>query len=179
MSTTEDYIICLQRDQELALQIAREHQDKVINARLAKNPPEPYHFEVGQYVLAHWPHDHAPSKLCARYQGPLVVLSSFGSNSFTCQDPASLRVSNYSAKQLLPFIVEPDKVDPDVIAAQNRGLWIVEAIVDHRKSKRSYEFKVRWLGFGQDGDTWEPAKNLRQNSVLAEYLVAHPEIKIR
>ena len=48
-------------------------------------------------------------------------------------------------------------------------LYIVEAILDMRLDARgSEQCRVRWYGYGRDGDTWEPADNIPPG-LIAEF----------
>ena len=38
--------------------------------------------------------------------------------------------------------------------------------------RKEIEFKVRWLGYGPEGDTWELYSRLRSNALLHDYLRA-------
>ena len=49
------------------------------------------------------------------------------------------------------------------VAQQNAQEFVVEEVLAHRgdRAKRStLEFRIRWSGFGEESDTWEPYKNL-------------------
>lgn len=49
----------------------------------------------------------------------------------------------------------------------------MDKIVDHRgdlTKKSTLAFKVRWLGYGEHHDTWEPWRNVRTNDALHAYL---------
>ena len=57
----------------------------------------------------------------------------------------------------------PDRTSPLTAAQHNEQEFVVESIISHRgnRNKRStMEFKVRWAGFGESCDTWEPYKAL-------------------
>ena len=53
------------------------------------------------------------------------------------------------------------------------GQWhIVDRILDTRWTKRKREFKVRWEGYSEDHDTWEPRENLTP-AAINEFLIAN------
>ncbi len=50
---------------------------------------------------------------------------------------------------------------------------IVEQLIDHRgnlKRRSELEFRVKWLGYDEEDNTWEPFKFLRQVPRLHDYL---------
>jgi hypothetical protein len=66
----------------------------------------------------------------------------------------------------------PDRVD---------GEEVVECILDHKESDWGWEFLVRWKGYSDKDNTWEPPSSFEdedgtQNYVLVEYLRQHPEL---
>ena len=55
----------------------------------------------------------------------------------------------------------------------------VKRILAHRRNPNDheFEFKIRWLGFDQGHDSWEPATNIAEAApdLTEEYLRAHPD----
>lgn len=45
-------------------------------------------------------------------------------------------------------------------------MYVVESVVRHRKNKKSFEYRVRWEGYGSDDDTWETHDNLAESANL-------------
>jgi hypothetical protein len=74
-----------------------------------------------------------------------------------------------------------DTIGEDLLklAAADRDEFIVEFIVDHRGSMKKpskLEFKVRWQGYDESEDTWEPYRGVKELTALDTYLQDHPEI---
>jgi hypothetical protein len=73
------------------------------------------------------------------------------------------------------------------LAALDKEEYEVETILDHRitgkkgKSKTKptdYWFKVKWAGFSDDENSWEPYSALKSLQPLEEYLSKHTELKL-
>lgn len=44
----------------------------------------------------------------------------------------------------------------------NNQIWEVEKIVEHKKLKNGkYKYLVKWVGYNDSDNTWEPQNNLR------------------
>jgi hypothetical protein len=55
--------------------------------------------------------------------------------------------------------------------------------VDHKvlrggKRKNDHLFKVRWLNYGPDDDTWLPYRDVSELEALDVYLVSHPDLNL-
>jgi hypothetical protein len=49
-----------------------------------------------------------------------------------------------------------------------RKRYVISSIVDHRSdANRGVEYKVHWLGYSNEGDTWEPEEELREDAAAA------------
>jgi hypothetical protein len=98
-----------------------------------------------------------------------------GSN-YTVQDLISKKLSDTHISNLKPFIFDADVTDPLQVAMQDQQEFLIDKIVEHRgdrKKRTEMEFKVRWFGYDESEDTWEPWKHLRNTSQLHDYLKIH------
>ena len=94
-------------------------------------------------------------------------------SKYTVQDLVTMKEEKVHVSLLKKFEYDPDLVDPAEVARHDTNEYLVEKILAHRGSfdaKRSLVFKVRWLGYGPEYDTWEPWSSLRNNTALHDYL---------
>ena len=88
----------------------------------------------------------------------------------------SSRISSTHIHNLRPFNYDPARTSPLAIAQQNEQEFVVESINGHRGNRQrrsTMEFKVRWAGFGESCDSWEPYKALLHVDKLHDYLRAN------
>lgn len=57
-------------------------------------------------------------------------------------------------------------------------MWNAEKIVDERvrviRKRKVRQFCIKWVGFGEDHNTWEPRKNLLDKVLLEEWRLENP-----
>ena len=88
---------------------------------------------------------------------------------YTIEDLVSGKHITTHIHNLRPFNYDTDRTSPLTVAQHNEQEFIVESI-----NKRStMKFKVRWTGFGESCDTWEPYKALLHVDKLHDYLRTH------
>ena len=95
---------------------------------------------------------------------------------YTIEDLVSGKRITTHIHNLRPFNYDPDRTSPLTVTQHNEQEFVVESIISHRgnRNKRSaMEFKVRWAGFGESCDTWEPYKALLHVDKLHDYLRTH------
>jgi hypothetical protein len=72
------------------------------------------------------------------------------------------------------------------LAALDKEEYEVQTVLSHRivatKGKArakptDYWFKVKWAGFSEEENSWEPYSALKNLDPLNEYLALHPELK--
>jgi len=66
---------------------------------------------------------------------------------------------------------------PPLTLIQGQKEWEVEKILDSRQKHRKNKYLVKWKGYTQGDDTWEPEDNLQnEGEKLQEYLQSIPKI---
>jgi hypothetical protein len=160
----------LQVQNEL-LKLVQDNINAADSAHYALSPAARTEFLIGSYVLLDYP-DSPPTRLHARKRGPFEVVK-FHKNSYTLRDLVTQKELTVHITRLTPFEYDPLYTDPVQIAAKEQEEFFIEAIVAHRGNlnlKSTLEFRVRWLGFDDSSDSWEPWKNLRDTKQLHAYL---------
>jgi hypothetical protein len=174
---TEDYVSQLNDSLRLLIEVALQHQKKVIHRRLSKSPKELSKFEIGDYVLVSYP-ERSPDKLHTMWRGPLIV-ERVDSQTYYCRDLISHTITPFFIDRLKLFNVNP-RVQPKEAALVDKDEFYVERIPAHTgipKRKTDMLFKVRWLGYDKSEDTWEPWKNIKDLEALDTYILEHSELK--
>jgi hypothetical protein len=141
--------------------------------------PEPI-FNVGDYCLITYP-TRAPHKLSPLYKGPYLIVKKIRDDIVSVKDLLTSKILDFHISRLRVFKNSADTIGDDLLklAAADRDEFIVEFIVDHRgsmKKNSKLEFKVRWQGYEESEDTWEPYQGVKESSALDDYLQNHPEI---
>ena len=169
--------------QQHSLQIAAKVQMDLDREHVAKRGSDVTEFGVGSYVLMEYPdkgiRKGPPNKLMTHLKGPMVVVSSKGSD-YAVRDLSTHVVRHVHVGRLRPFRYDAASIDPKEIAAADISEFYVEAILDHqpkgykRPPRADLKFLVKWLGYEEAKDnTWEPWSNLKTNSVVHAYCRAH------
>jgi hypothetical protein len=73
-------------------------------------------------------------------------------------------MSRSFAPSQLKVISAPSSDDND-----DKDVYVVEKIVDHRGSKLNQEYLVKWKGFDSSMNTWEPYSNFIDTDTIIQY----------
>ena len=68
----------------------------------------------------------------------------------------------------------PDKSDDDEPVRTDDNVYQAERILRHRMRNRKPQFLVKWAGFPESHNTWEPRENLLDKRLLKRYFQDHP-----
>jgi Chromo (CHRromatin Organisation MOdifier) domain len=132
-------------------------------------------YEPNSYVLVHYRTGASPTRLHTFWRGPMQVV--YGKDSqYLLKDLISHQEKEYHVSDMKPFIFDPSTTNPIDIARRDHLEFFVDKVFGHRgdaKSKRDLEFHIKWLGYDESHDSWEPYSALRDTSQLHEYLRLH------
>ena len=158
--------------QSILLKAAQKTQFTLDSHHIAQHDPNYTDYPINSYVLYTAP-TGTSDKLELKHRGPYQVVNKLDS-IYTIQDLVNGKLITTHIKNLREFLFDPARTNPLDIAVQNRGEFFIDSILEHRgdRQRRStMMFKVRWLGYGPEHDTWEHYKNLAHTEQLILYLV--------
>ena len=115
--------------------------------------------------------DRPPDKFTPHWDGPFQVVSHQGTK-YTIQHLLTAQESDVHISRLKPFLVD-QQVDPKTVVMHSEREFVIEQILDHRgdpKRRTDMEFLVKWEGYADSENSWEPWKNLRLTEQLHSYL---------
>ena len=141
-------------------------------------------YPVGSYVLLTYSHKddpqllskHRPNKFAYNYKGPMRIVNKIGSR-YTIRDLVTNKTQTVHISRLRPFYYDPRIIDPRKIARDSNDEYDIESILDIQGSlkrkryiKSDLKFLVKWKGYDDSYNTWEPYKALKETRQLHTYL---------
>ena len=136
----------------------------------------PKAYKPGDLVLLSSKHirlQKASRKLADKFLGPFEVLKVVGKNAYTLKLPKKYgRLhSTFHVSLLEPYRQRPGSEKPTAIDIASEEEWEVEKILDVKMTKTGRRFLVRWKGFSEADDSWEPAEHLlNAGEIVDEFL---------
>ena len=146
------------------MKIAKENlllADSIHNANIAMNLTE---FAINSYVLA-LPRTQPKTRLHPQWSGPYRVLENDAGKQ-KVKDLITDKDKWYHVTQLKQFQYDPTKTNPTDIARRDNQEHYVERIIlmEGDKTKvSSLTFLVKWLGYGDIDNTYEPWNGMKDN----------------
>ena len=98
------------------------------------------------------------SKLKPPYVGPYEVIRITRGGSVVLKSATGLLSRNYSPSQL-----------KRVCASELTNKFYVEKIVDDKDSENGKLYRVRWVGYQENEDTWEPISSFDDKGIVESY----------
>ena len=136
-------------------------------------------FAIGEHVWLegkNLPISTGSSKLRPKRYGPFKISRVISLVAYQLELPSQWKIHPiFHASLLLPYketeqhgpnFIRPP---PDVIGGEEQ--YEVEAIRDHRYQgrKQQLQFLLKWKGYPEADNTWEPQKNVHVSELLQEY----------
>lgn len=168
------YMEKLLQQQSTLIEVAQASQLKHDSHHMSTFDPAFTEFPINSYVLLDPPEGRRP-KLQTRKKGPFQVVNIIGSK-YVLQDLLSHKNFETHISNLSPFNFDESRTDPVDVAMHDNQEFLIEDILAHRgdRTRRStMEFLVKWDGFAESYNSWEPYANLRDTEKLTEYLLSH------
>ena len=171
--------------ENLLQQLKQARQEAKEALQKATNLTLPTHFEPYQIGDKVWLEGrnltttHPSSKLAPRRYGPFSITRVVSRTSYQLKLPLQWKIHDiFHATLLTPYketalngksYQEPA---PDLIDGQPE--WEVESILKVRSRRNQLQYLVRWKGFSEAHDSWEPAKDVHADELVQEFYKKHP-----
>ena len=164
----------LLKQQSILIEVAQETQRKHDTHHMSSFDSDFTEFPINSYVLLIPPEGNRP-KLSPKKKGPYRVVNFVGSK-YTIQDLLTSKNIDIHISKLSPFNFDSSRTDPKLIAMDDAQEFFIDSVLSHRgqtNRRSSMEFLVKWQGYSDDANTWEPYSNLRDTEQLLIYLRAN------
>jgi cleavage and polyadenylation specificity factor subunit 1 len=140
-------------------------------------------FHEGQYVLLEYP-TRPPNKLSGLYRGPMVIHAIERPDLITLRDLTNNKLSLVHTSRIKAFRhpAEMTEEEATALAAVDMDEFYVDSIIDHTwegKNPKKWKYRVRWLGYEPEDDTWLPWSSIKDLEALDKFIEdGHPECSV-
>ena len=160
--------------QKQYIEISKNHLLEIDNKHKSQNTSDITEFPVDSFVLVQ--QRSAPeTRLHTLWRGPMRVVKYF-QGQYSLFDLTTLKTKEYHSTQLKKFVFNPIRTNPSDVARKDYLEFFIESIISHNgqiNRLSSLKFKVKWLGYDESHNSFEPWKNLRDTEVLHLYLISN------
>ena len=123
--------------------------------------------------------DWPSCKLTEWQLGPFEVIKIMSSNAIKLKLPASFRIHDViNVLQVWPYkppVAGQSSVPPEPIDVEGTPECEVEEILNSRLKRRKLEYLVKWSGYTDDYNTWEPEANCANSpEIISDFYKKNP-----
>jgi IS30 family transposase len=116
-------------------------------------------YQVGDWVMVRLP--ERAGKLEAAYEGPFQVVQKKKSTYVLKDEQNELLHRDYVPSELKLISIDETAIEDEV--------YEVDEIRDHRGPPMTREYLVKWKGYGERENTWEPASSFNNPLTIKKY----------
>src|SRR5713226_1935746 len=121
------------------------------------------------------------TKLAPKRHGPFRITKEISPVAYQLDLPASWAIHNiFHASLLLPYrenaVHGPNFSQPPPDLIQGTEEYEVEHLINHRchGKPQTLQYFVKWKGYPESNNTWEPAQNIHAPDLLKKYHQCYP-----
>jgi hypothetical protein len=124
-------------------------------------------------------------KLSERWIGPYPITALVGTHAVKIKLPKSIRIHPVlSLTRVKPYhtpILPGQTVPPPPpVEIEGEKEYVVDEVRDSRLRQGNLEYLVKWRGYGEEENTWEPASNLvHADHAVKDFHRHHPSVPRR
>ena len=118
-------------------------------------------------------------KIAPRREGPFEVKEVLGPVNYKLKLPPRWNIhDNFHASLLMPFTENethgPNYTNPPPDLIDGEDEYEVETIISHKRHGRGYLYLVKWTGYPDSENSWEPTASLANApEILQQYRQQH------
>ena len=150
-----------------------------------KKKSKAYQYEIGDKVWLVGTNINPirpTAKLSDKRYGPFKITNKFGNSAFQLDLPKTWKIHPVFNEILLTPFIEAEfpsqkkPSPPPPISVEGQEEFEVEEVLKSRKNRGKLEYLVKWKGYGNEENSWEPKKNLSNTKeILADFYIKHPD----
>ena len=162
-------LVQARKEAQAALEVAARRMKQQYDQHVAQTPP----FTIGDLVWLDASNIHLTGtrKLNPKRLGPYKIVEKINDLAYKLQLPESMHIHPVFHASLL-YPVHKDTIEgrippePEPVEIEGEEEYEVEKILDVKKAGRQLQYLVKWKGWGEESNSWEPKANLK-NAPLA------------